>query len=163
MEIIRGMAAWAIRFGAWAERFASSVFGWIGAGVGLLLGLWTGMSALAQGVLITQLADVVTGLACAVLGKSCKSESGKVSSRVMLEGVIRKGCEWLVVWVCVAAGTPLGFEGIGAAAMTYVIATELVSLMENLSLLGLEVPLMRTILDVAHGASGMKEKGEKEA
>lgn len=145
----------------WAVRFARSVFGWFGASLGLLLGFWTGLPELAQGVLITQFADVATGLACAVLGKSRKSESGKVSSRVMLEGVIRKGCEWLVVWVCVAVGTPLGFEGIGAAAMTYVIATELVSLLENLELLGLDVPLLKKVLDVAHSAAGKKE--EKEA
>ena len=50
-----------------------------------------------------------------------------------------------------ATGTPLGIEGISTAAMTYVIATELVSLLENLSLLGLNVPLLRTILDVASG------------
>lgn len=157
MEVIQGMPAWVERFAGWAVRFASSVFGWIGAALGLLLGFWTGLPALAQAVLITQLADIVTGLSCAWMGKSRKSESGRISSRVMLEGVIRKGCEWMVVWVCVAAGTPLGFEGIGAAAMTYVIATELVSLLENLSLLGLEVPLLKTILDVAHG--GNEERG----
>lgn len=153
MEVIQGMSAWVERFAGWAGRFVSSVFGWIGASIGLLLGFWTGLPALAQAVLITQLADIVTGLSCAWMGKSRKSESGRISSRVMLEGVIRKGCEWLVVWVCVAAGTPLGFEGIGAAAMTYVIATELVSLLENLELLGLEVPLLKRILDVAHGGN----------
>ena len=41
--------------------------------------------------------------------------------------------------------------------MTYVMATELVSLLENLSLLGMEVPLLKTILDVAHG--GNEERG----
>jgi len=45
-------------------------------------------------------------------------------------------------------------EGICSAAMTYVIATELVSLLENLALLGLDVPLLHTILDVAHGGHG---------
>ena len=149
MELMHSM-------GSWAERFITSVFGWIGACVGMLLSIWTGLPALAQAVLITQIADIVTGLACAVLGKSQKSESGKVSSRVMLEGVIRKGCEWLIVLVCVYAGSPLGFEGVGAAAMTYVIATELVSLLENLDLLGLNVPLLKTILDVAHGGKNDK-------
>lgn len=147
MELMNALASWVV-------RFFTSIFGWIGACVGMLIGIWTGLPALAQAVLIVQLADIVTGLSCAVLGKSQKSESGKVSSRVMLEGVIRKGCEWLIVLVCVYAGTPLGFESIGAAAMTYVIATELVSLMENLDLLGLQVPLLKTILDVAHGKKG---------
>jgi len=135
----------------WAGDFFTDVWGWVGACVGMVIGFWTGIPALAQAVLIVQCADILTGLACAVLGKSQKSESGKVSSRVMLEGVIKKGAEWLIVLVCIYTGTPLGMEGISTAAMTYVIATELVSLLENFDLLGLKVPLLQTILDVAHG------------
>lgn len=135
----------------WAGDFITDVWGWVGACVGAVISLWTGIPALAQAVLIVQGADILTGLACAVLGKSQKSDSGKVSSRVMLEGIIKKGSEWLVVLVCVYAGTPMGMEGVGTMAMTYVIATELVSLLENFELLGLKVPLIQAILDVAHG------------
>ena len=145
--------------GKWAGDFLTDVWGWFGACIGLLISLWTGMPALGRGVLIVQGADIISGLSCALLGKSQKSDSGKVSSRAMLEGMIQKGAEWLSVLVCVYTGTPLGMEGICSAAMTYVIATELVSLLENLALLGLDVPLLRTILDVAHGRYG--EEGEK--
>ena len=136
---------------AWLSRFATNIFGWLGAMIGALVSLWTGAPALGKAVLIVQCADIATGLACAWLGKSRKSDSGRISSRVMLEGVVKKGAEWLIVLVCIYTGTPLDIEGIGAAAMTYVIATELVSLLENLSLLGLDVPLLGTILDVAQG------------
>ena len=136
---------------AWLSRFATNMFGWLGAMIGALVSLWTGAPALGKAVLIVQCADIATGLACAWLGKSRKSDSGRISSRVMLEGVVKKGAEWLIVLVCIYTGTPLDIEGIGAAAMTYVIATELVSLLENLSLLGLDVPLLGTILDVAQG------------
>ncbi|MBQ7785974.1 MAG: phage holin family protein [Clostridia bacterium] len=142
----------------WIADFFTDVWGWIGGCIGLVIGLWTGLPALGQSVLIVQMADIATGIACAALGKSQKSESGKVSSRVMLEGVIKKGAEWLIVLVCVYAGSPLGMEGIGSAAMTYVIATELVSLLENLALLGLNAPLIETILDVAQGEDTRKEK-----
>ncbi|MBQ8617462.1 MAG: phage holin family protein [Clostridia bacterium] len=136
----------------WAGDFLTDIWGWIGALVGLVIGFWTDLPALGRAVLITQTADILAGLACAVLGKSNKSESGKVSSRVMLEGVVKKGAEWLIVLVCIYTGAPLGIEGISTAAMTYVIATELVSLLENLNLLGLNAPLIQTILDVAHGS-----------
>ena len=136
---------------AWLSRFATNIFGWLGAMIDALVSLWTGAPALGKAVLIVQCADIATGLACAWLGKSRKSDSGRISSRVMLEGVVKKGAEWLIVLVCIYTGTPLDIEGIGAAAMTYVIATELVSLLENLSLLGLDVPLLGTILDVAQG------------
>ena len=144
---------------AWATDFITDVWGWMGAGVGLLLSIWTGMPALGRGILIVQGADILSGLACALLGKSEKSASGRISSRAMLEGLIKKGAEWLIVLVCVYTGTPLGMEGICSAAMTYVIATELVSLLENLALLGLTVPLLETILDVAHG--GYSEEAKK--
>lgn len=136
---------------AWLSRFATNIFGWLGGMIGALAGWWTGAPALGRAVLIVQCADIATGLACAWLGKSRKSESGKISSRVMLEGIVKKGAEWLIVLVCICTGTPLGIEGISTAAMTYVIATELVSLLENLSLLGLDVPLLGAILDVAQG------------
>ena len=139
------------KMAAWAVDFFTDVWGWFGACVGVVIGFWTGLPALGQAVLIVQGADILTGLACAVLGRSQKSESGKVSSRVMLEGIIKKGAEWLVVLVCIYAGAPLGTDGVGTMAMTYVIATELVSLLENFELLGLDVPLLKTILDVAHG------------
>ena len=139
------------KMAAWAIDFFTDVWGWIGACVGVVIGFWTGLPALGQAVLIVQGADILTGLAGAVLGRSQKSESGKVSSRVMLEGIIKKGAEWLVVLVCIYAGAPLGMDGVGTMAMTYVIATELVSLLENFQLLGLDVPLLKTILDVAHG------------
>ena len=143
---------------AWAQGFITDVWGWIGACVGMVIGIWTGMPALGRGILIVQGADILSGLACALLGKSEKSESGRVSSRVMLEGMVKKGAEWLIVLVCVYTGTPLGMEGICSAAMTYVIATELVSLLENMALLGLDVPLLKTILDVAHGTRGGEER-----
>lgn len=145
------------KMGAWLADFFTDVWGWFGAAVGVLLGWWTGAPALGQAVLIAQIADIVTGVVCAWLGKSQKSTSGKISSRVMLEGVVKKGMEWLIVLVCVYAGTPLGMEGIGTAAMTYVLATELVSLLENLQLLGFDVPLLQTILDVAHGGKDTEE------
>lgn len=135
----------------WFKDFASDIWGWVGAAVGVVFSFLTGLPALTQAVMIAQVADILTGLACAVLGKSQKSESGKVSSRVMLEGVIKKFAEWMIIWVCICVGSPLGMEGVSTAAMTYVIATELVSLMENFELLGLKVPLLQAILDVAHG------------
>ena len=59
---------------------------WIGAAIGAALAWWTGLPPLAQALLIVQGADIVTGLLCAVTGKSRKTESGKVSSGALLMG-----------------------------------------------------------------------------
>ena len=67
-------------------------------------------------------ADILTGLLCAVTGKSRKTESGKVSSGALLMGVMKKGLEWLVVGVCVSVGNGLGVTSVCGAAMTGVFS-----------------------------------------
>ena len=126
-----------------------NVVNWIGALIGAALAWWTGLPPLAQALLIVQGADILTGLLCAVTGKSRKTESGKVSSGALLMGVMKKGLEWLVVGVCVSVGN--GLASVCGAAMTYMIATELVSIIENLEIFGLNVPLLGKLLDVAQG------------
>lgn len=128
-----------------------SVVKWLGAAAGWAAAWWTGLPAIAQALLMVQAADVLTGLLCALTGKSPKSESGRVSSRALSAGVVKKGLEWLAVCICIHVGGALEMNGIGGAAMTYMIATELVSLMENLETFGLDIPILRTILDVAQG------------
>lgn len=120
-----------------------------GAAAGALLAWITGLPPIAQALLMTQASDVLTGVLCAALGKSPKSASGKISSSALVMGMIKKGLEWLVVLLCVYVGAALDMEGISGAAMTYMIATELVSLMENLSHFGLDIPILKTLLDAA--------------
>ena len=128
-----------------------SVIKWMGAAAGWAAAWWAGLPAIAQALLMVQAADVLTGVLCALTGKSPKSESGRVSSRALSAGVVKKGLEWLAVCICIHVGGALEMNGIGGAAMTYMIATELVSLMENLETFGLDIPILRTILDVAQG------------
>ena len=128
-----------------------NIISWISAMIGAALVWWTGLPPLGQALLIVQGADILTGLLCAVTGKSKKTESGKVSSGALLMGVMKKGLEWLVVGVCVSVGDALGMESVCGAAMTYMIATEMVSLVENLEIFGLNVPLLGKLLDVAQG------------
>ena len=133
------------------EFMKPNVLKWTGAVIGAVMAWWAGLSAIAQALLLVQGADILTGILCAVTGKSPKSESGMVSSRALTMGVIKKGLEWLVVCICIHVGGALEMTGIGGAAMTYMIATELVSLLENLQIFGLDIPLLRRILDVAQG------------
>jgi len=123
----------------------------LSAALGALCAWWAGLPALAQALLIVQGADVLTGVLLALMGRSAKSESGRVSSGALSAGLIKKGMEWLVVGICVSVGGALNMQGISGAAMTYMIATELVSLMENLNVFGLKIPMLDRILDVAQG------------
>ncbi|MGN1251109.1 MAG: phage holin family protein [Candidatus Spyradocola sp.] len=128
-----------------------TVFSWIAAAIGFVAAWWTGLPALAQALLIVQAADILTGLLCAFSGKSTKTESGRINSSVLAMGVVKKGLEWLVVLICVYVGSAVGMDNVSGAAMTYMIATELVSLLENLQIFGLDIPLLRKILDIAQG------------
>ena len=134
-----------------AEAIRPNAVRIISAAAGGAMAWFSGLPAMAQALLITQGADVLTGLICAVFGKSPKTSSGKVSSGTLAEGMVKKGLEWLVVLICVYVGRALDMNGIGGAAMTYMIATELVSLMENLSIFGLDVPVLERLLDAAQG------------
>ncbi len=146
-----------------SEAIRPSAISWIGAAVGVIVGWWTGLPALMQAMLVAQAADFVTGVIGAGMGKSPKSETGRISSNALLMGALRKGLEWLVVWVCIVAGGAVGISGVGAAAMTYMVATELVSLVENLDVLGLKVPpVLQRILDIAKG-KGEGDGGEPPA
>ena len=140
------------------EAVRPGVFNWMGAAVGAVIAWYTGLPALAQALLIVQGADILTGLLCALTGKSDKSASGRVSSGALVMGLVKKGLEWLVVLICVVVGHALGVESVSGAAMTYMMATELVSLIENLSLFGLDVPLLQKLLDVAHGTTEEKKE-----
>ena len=128
-----------------------NVFSWISAAIGFVISWWSGLPVLAQALLVMQAADLFTGLMCAITGRSRKTESGKLSSGTLAMGILKKGLEWLVVLVCVYAGKGLGVTGISGAAMMYMMATELVSLMENLEIFGLNIPLLKKLLDVAQG------------
>ena len=130
----------------------------IGAAIGAAAAWFAGLSPIAKALLVTQGADVITGVLCAIWGKSKKSDSGKVSSGALAMGMVKKGLEWLVVLICVYVGSAVGMENVSGAAMTYMIATELVSLLENLSLFGLEAPVLRRLLDVAQSRDAAQSK-----
>lgn len=134
-----------------ASGIRPNVFSWISAAIGFVISWWSGLPVLAQALLVMQAADLFTGLMCAITGRSRKTESGKLSSGTLAMGIMKKGLEWLVVLVCVYAGKGLGMDGISGAAMMYMMATELVSLMENLEIFGLNIPLLKKLLDVAQG------------
>ena len=131
-----------------------SVIKWVSAAAAAW---WAGLPAIAQALLMVQAADVLTGVLCALTGKSPKSDSGRVSSKALSSGVVKKGLEWLAVCICVNVGGALEMAGIGGAAMTYMIATEMVSLIENLSIFGLDIPVLRRILDVAQGGQTQED------
>lgn len=102
-------------------------------------------------VLIVNVLDYLSGVVCAVLGRSTKTDGGSLSSSVGFVGIARK----MFIWLIILLGTCVDVYVIGsgsavqtAAAMFYA-ANESLSVIENCALMGLPVPaFLRKMLEV---------------
>ena len=83
----------------------------IGAGLLSLLGGWDGM---LRTLVICMAVDFVTGVAVAALGRSDKSETGRISSNSALTGLMKKGFELLVILIAAQLESVTGFDYIPA-------------------------------------------------
>lgn len=130
--------------GAWAKVWA--VFAVIGGGLSYMLGGWdSGTSALLVMIGI----DFVLGIIVASQNKSTKTKSGGLSSNAMFLGLVKKACEILVIWIMVIIEPVIGVNFLRDAAVTAYLATELLSILENMSLLGVPgLDLIKKVLDL---------------
>ena len=125
------------------SRITKTAAAFIGAAAGFL-GPWS--------VMLTVLTwfmgmDYITGIACAWMGKSGKTENGGVSSRAGFEGLLRKAMIMLIVLMATLLDRASGMENavFQTAAVGYYIANEGISILENSARMG--VPYPRAILN----------------
>jgi toxin secretion/phage lysis holin len=111
----------------------------IGGGIAGLFGGWDWILTVLLGCMI---ADYLSGLAVAGMGKSLKSENGGLSSKVGVFGLLRKGLMLLVVLVAAMLDKAIGSDTsmFRDAVCWFYIANEGISLMENLNLAGVPFP-----------------------
>ncbi len=102
--------------------------------------------------------DVLTGVIRAILMHSNKSDSGGLSSKIMFQGGVKK----LFILMMVALGTVLDSiispdnVFIRVMVVSYYIANESLSILENVGACGLPLPkILYQILD------GLKNSGDK--
>ena len=88
------------------------------------------------------IADVITGLRKAYMGKSEKSSKGYLDSQVMRQGGIRKLLVILVIYVATVTGRLVspGSAIIRNLTISYYIATEALSVLENVAVCGIKLP-----------------------
>lgn len=111
--------------------------------------------------------DYVTGLICGVMGVSPKTQSGGLSSRAALTGLLRKGMILLVVLLAalldlaVRANAGVQFSAVTGATCLWFIASEGVSILENAAAMGLPVPkALMTALDLMRDKAGYSDEDE---
>lgn len=136
-----------------------SVLGAIGSAVAYAFGGW---NASIVTLLVFMIADYVTGLIVAgVFHKSAKSETGALESRAGWKGLCKKFVTLLLVIVANRLDVQLGSTFIRDLVCITFITNELLSLIENVGLMGIPIPSAITKA-IAVLKSKTEEKDEDE-
>ena len=105
--------------------------------------------------------DFVTGLICGAMGRSKKTENGYLASHAAFEGLMRKVLIIFVVLLAaaldaaVSKGAGIQFEAVVGATCLWFIASEGLSILENVASMGVPVPkILLKLLEI------MKQKGD---
>ena len=105
--------------------------------------------------------DYITGLICAAMGKSNKTENGSIASNQAFIGLMKKALILLVVLLAalldkaVSESAGIQFEAVMGATCLWFIASEGFSILENVALMGIPVPgILLKLLEI------MRNKGE---
>lgn len=134
--------------------------GVIGGFFAALLGGWD--SALITLVLFMAI-DFTTGLIAASMGKSKHSKTGKLSSKAGWVGLAKKFCILLMVVVGVRIDILIGTNYIRDAVCISFCLNELLSIVENTTLMGVPYPpVFKKAIDVLQTKVGRVEEEIKE-
>lgn len=101
-------------------------------------------------LLLLMVIDLITGtLVSAVWHKSSKTKSGKLSSRVMFKGIVKKILTLVIVVIAYQLDILLGINVVRYIVIITLIIEEILSIIETITLTGLKVPVIITkALDV---------------
>jgi toxin secretion/phage lysis holin len=130
--------------------------GIIGGAITSALGGW---DALLKALVIFIFIDYLTGLIVAgVFHASKKSETGALESRASMKGLFRKMGILLAVWMSVQLDQVIGTDFVRNTVIISFLASEGISIVENLGLMGLPMPaILVNALDV------LRKKAEEDA
>jgi toxin secretion/phage lysis holin len=118
-------------------------------------GIFGGWDAAMASLLLFMAVDYITGLIVAVSGKSPKSESGKLSSKIGWTGLAKKCIVLLLVAVAVRLDMLLGTSYIRDGVCIAFMCNEVISILENAGLMGVPLP------SVLQDAIDLLQKKEK--
>jgi len=120
------------------ERLFLLPFGAFGGWLAAIFGGW---DFALQTMLLFMGLDLLTGwIVAAVFKKSPKSECGALKSRVGLKGLATKGGLFVLVIVAHHLDVLAEMEIVRNAAIFAIVANETVSIIENVGLMGVDIP-----------------------
>ena len=124
---------------------------WASAAAGVVISFFAGLPPVISVLLAVMTLDYLTGVLCAIMGRSEKTQSGHLSSSVAFTGLMKKALIILVVLLAalldraVAMSAGIEFEAVAGATCLWFIASEGMSILENAAKLGIPIP--KIILD----------------
>ena len=125
--------------------------------------MWGDVSEADRGDGLRLGVDFVTGVVTAAMGKSKHSDSGTLNSKAGWVGLAKKFCILLMVVVGVRIDILLGTNYIRDAVCISFCLNELLSIVENMSLMGVPFPpAMKKAIDVLQTKVGRAEEKIKE-
>ena len=101
-------------------------------------------------LLLLMIIDLIVGfIISAVWHKSSKTKSGKVSSKVMFKGIVKKILTLVLVVVAYQIDILLGYDVIRHVAIIAFIVQEIISIIENITITGIKAPdIITKALDI---------------
>ncbi len=142
-------------------RWICAAIGTVGTWIAYLLGGWDaalGLMFIAMGL------DYVTGIICALVGRSTKTENGRFLSSVAYRGITKKMMMLVIVMVATMVDRLVGTDGVcRIAAIGFYAATEGMSIIENANSMGVVVPkglldTLRRLRKRSDSAVGIEEE-----
>lgn len=143
------------------KEWICMIAGIVGGFITTLLGGWD--SALVT-LIVFMGVDFFTGVVTAAMGKSKHTDSGGLSSKAGWFGLAKKVCTLLLIAVAVRMDILLGTTYIRDAVCISFCLNELLSIVENTSLMGVPFPpAIKKAIDVLQTKVGrIEEKNDKE-
>ena len=127
----------------------------LAAACGAVASFFVQMPPLVWILIAVMTIDYVTGLICGAMGKSEKTENGYLKSHAAFIGLMKKACILLVILLAslldmaVSHGAGIEFEAVMGATCLWFIASEGLSILENVARMGVPVPrILLKLLEV---------------
>lgn len=114
----------------------------VAVAAGAIAGLYGGWSTMLTILVVMMGIDYATGVLVAVTGKSSKTETGGLSSKVGFIGLAKKGVIMLIVLLATLLDRAIGNSAMVFQSMSvfYYIANEGLSILENADQIGIPTP-----------------------
>lgn len=136
----------------------------LAAAGGAVASFFVNMPPLVWILIAVMTIDYITGLICAAMGKSSKTENGYIASHAAFMGLLKKSLILLVVLLAalldaaVSKGAGIQFEAVMGATCLWFVASEGLSILENVASMGIPVPkILLKLLEVMRAKGDVQE------